>query len=158
MTSPNYAALLDEVTTDPTGMGYAALLPGSPGRVVELLNGVSTTLPKSLMISERGIMAHYPEGPVAADAVLSKLEAFAAGVHPLASTLKRTLKFLAQPAGIDIGAPATQTMLDVLATEGAITAVEAGTLKDLARQPASRAEVLGFERVTEADLRTAGVI
>lgn len=91
-------------------------------------------------------MEKYPGGPIAADAVLGKLEAFAASAHPLASVVRRALKFLATPDGLDIGSPATQAMLDALAGGGAITAGEAAALKALASEA---------DPVSEFDVRVA---
>lgn len=90
--------------------------------------------PKSLskLISERGILESYADGPLAADAVISKLEAFGASGHPLASIVKRALKFLGQAEGLDIGSPATQGMLTQLGIGGVITTDEANKLKALA--------------------------
>lgn len=86
----------------------------------------------SRFISERGILESYPEGPIAADAVLSKLEAFASVGHPLSSIVKRATKFLGQAEGLDIGSAATQSMLDQLGLGGVITVDEAAKLKSLA--------------------------
>lgn len=84
------------------------------------------------MISERGILESYPDGPIAADAVLSKLEAFGTAGHPLSSIVKRAMKFLGQPDGLDIGSAATQGMLTNLGAGGVLTVDEANKLKGLA--------------------------
>lgn len=86
----------------------------------------------STMISERGILEKYADGPLAADAVLAKLEAFAASGHPLASIVKRALKFLANPEGLDIGSSATQALIAQLGAGGVLTTDEANKLKALA--------------------------
>lgn len=86
----------------------------------------------SKLISERGIMEAYPGGPVAADAVLTKLEAFGNSAAPGAGPVKRAMKFLAQPEGIDIGSAATQAMLTQLGAGGVLTTEEANNLKALA--------------------------
>ena len=86
--------------------------------------------------SERGILERYPGGPVAADILLSKLEVFAASAHPLASIVKRALKFLAMPEGLDLGAPATQGLLSMLAGGGVISAIELSGLVTMATAPA----------------------
>lgn len=100
--------------------------------IAAAVNAVRTPITTSRMISERGILEKYPDGPVAADAVLIKLEAFAASAHPLASIVKRALKFLAQPDGFDIGSAATQGMLTQLGAGGVLTADETNKLKALA--------------------------
>lgn len=144
--------LADELRDDPLGLGYAQHLPQAPGMVVQLLNAPSFSLVKPLMLSERGLLAHYADGPVAADAVLSKLEAFAQTSHALASVVRRALKFLGTPEGMDIGSPTTHAMLDALQAANALTADEVTKIKAIALQPASRAEVLGLGVVTEAQV------
>lgn len=144
--------LSDELANDPMGLGYAQWLPNSPGMVVQLINAPSFAMVKSLMMSERGILAQYPDGPVAADAVLTKLDTFAQTQQALASVVRRALRFLGDPEGIDMGSPATQSMLDAVQQAGVLTADETTKLKALAMQPASRAEVLGLGVVTEAQV------
>jgi hypothetical protein len=140
--------LSDEITNDPEGKGYAALLPEQPGRVVELLNAYTETKVKTRLITARGILSDYPGGPVGAATVLDKLEAAA----PNVPALKWAWKFITAE-GIDIGHAATQGMLDTLATANVLTTTEATNLKALALQPASRAEVLGLPTITEELLR-----
>ena len=99
------------------------------------VNATRQPIPMSHMISERGIMNTYADGALAADSVLSKLEAFAATAHPLASITKRALKFLGTQEGLDIGAEKTQEMIDAFVVYTAltkITADEAAKLKALA--------------------------
>ncbi len=142
------SVLSDEITNDPAGKGYAAFLPDQPGRVVDLLNALTETKHKARMITARGILSDYPGGPVAAALVLDKLEAAA----PSVPALKWAFGFL-KTEGLDIGHPATQGMIDQLATASVITADEAANLKALSLQPASRAEVLGLPVITEQILR-----
>jgi hypothetical protein len=152
------SVLRDEVLNDPAGLGYAALLPDSPGQVVEIINDKRFTLHRSRMISERGLMARMPSGAIAADAVLTKLENYSKTSGTYSTVVARALKFLALPDGIDIGEPATQGLIDILAASGVITSGEAAEIKDLSLQPASRAEILGLSYVTEQNLRDAGVV
>lgn len=154
----NIQALNSEVVNDPANIGYAAMLPDSPGSVVDAMNSTVYTAYKSRMISERGIIDHYQDGPIAADILLTKLETFAASQHPAAGAVRRAMKFLAMPDGIDIGSASTHGMLDMLAAGGAITADEASKLKALSNGKKSRAEILFGEPITEAHLRTAGVV
>ena len=156
--SIDISALSSEILNDPANIGYAAMLPDSPGSVVVALNNPTQSAYKSRMISERGIMDHYQDGPIAADDVLTKLELFSVISHPAAGAVKRALKFLAMPDGIDIGSKATHTMLDMLALGSVITVDEANKLKALSTAKCSRAEILFGMNITEADLRTAGVV
>lgn len=140
--------LSDEITNDPTGKGYAAFLPDQPGKVVDLLNAYNETKVKARMITARGILSDYPGGPVEAATVLDKLDTAA----PTIPALRWAWAFI-KGEGIDIGHPATQAMLDTLATATVLTSTEAANLKSLAVQPASRAEVLGLPLITEKILR-----
>lgn len=82
--------------------------------------------------SERGILERFPGGPVAADAMLTKLETFALSGHPMASIVKRALKFLAQSEGLDVGSPATQGLLAQLQAGGVMTAEEVAGVRAMA--------------------------
>lgn len=152
----NYTLLQNEITNDPAGQGYLEYLPSSPGKVVELLNAQTTVMSKSRMVTARGIMASYGIGPIAGAAFLDKLEVISASIP----ALKWALKFMQQEAGIDIGEPATQQMLDSLVGIGGITASEVNGVKAMANMPASRFEVLygDNKQASENDLRSAGVI
>lgn len=90
---------------------------------------------RSTFHSERGILEKYPEGPIAADILLSKLEAFASAGHPLSSIVKRALKFMAQAEGLDIGSASTQGMITQLGIGGVLTVNEANNLKNMALKP-----------------------
>lgn len=112
-----------------------ALLPtGSVGAIAALLS-VGRTKVASHFASERGILERFPLGPIAGDALLTKLDAFSATAHPMASIVRRALKFLGQPEGLDIGSAATQGMLDQLALSGVMTAEERAGLKTMATAP-----------------------
>ena len=84
--------------------------------------------------SERGILDRFPGGPVAADALMSKLEAFSATQHPLAGVVRRAVKFLGTPEGIDLGSNGVQTMLGAL-TPAVLTEVERDGLRSMATVP-----------------------
>lgn len=150
----DYAALWSEIQSRPDCAPH--VVPSLPKvaaevalagdqAIADLLNAGRVRVgPRSL--SERAILAEYPDGPVAADAVLVKLEQYAAGAHPLSSVLSRALRLLRDPEGLDFGTAATRQMLDALATAGGITAAEAAALKALAEQP---------ETLTAADISRA---
>lgn len=96
---------------------------------------VGRTKLASHFASERGVLERYPGGPVEADALLTKLEAFAATAHPMASIVKRALKFLAQAEGLDLGSPATQGLIAQLQAGGVITTAERDGLAAMATRP-----------------------
>lgn len=92
---------------------------------------VGRTRVQSHFASERGILERYPGGPLEADALLASLEGFATTAHPMARIVGRALKFLAQPEGLDIGSPATQSLLDQL-TPGVLTVEQRADLRAMA--------------------------
>jgi hypothetical protein len=145
------STLRTELLTDPAELGYDL---ADPAQIEALINAQTFSRVTSHFASERGILDRFPGGPAQADALLGKLEAFAATDQPNASIVKRALKFLAQPAGIDIGAQVTQAMLSAL-TPGVITPDERNGLVAMATSSCSRAEILGLRRVTDADIREA---
>lgn len=107
---------------------------------------VGRTRVASRLISERGVMSHYAGGPVAADVLLGKLEAFAASGLPGSGPVKRALKFLATDAGIDIGDEAMRAQLQAIATGGVISQGECDALLSLALVP----DPIPHEAVTAA--------
>ena len=137
-----------ELQQDPLSIGYAQWIPNSPGAIADLLNAPSFSMVKKRMVAELDVVGEYPTGPVDGDAVLTKLEVFSATTDPLASLVRRALKILSQSDGINIGDPSIQAMLDQLQQNNVLTSTEATSLKGLAIQPASRAEVLGLTPVT----------
>lgn len=138
--------LSQELATDPASLGYASHLPESPGLVVDLLNAPTRTAVKPRFVTARGVLADVDGGAQ----ILDKLDALTGAV----SEVKWAMKFLLTD-GIDVGHPRTRGLLDQLEAGGAITSADAKALKDLALQPASRAEELGLGVVTEADVRIA---
>lgn len=128
-------ALVSRTLTAEEVVQIDALLPtGSVGAIAALLS-VGRTRVVSHFASERGILERFPLGPIAGDALLTKLDAFAATAHPMASIVKRAMKFLGQPEGLDLGSPATQGLLDQLALGGVMTAEERAGLKTMATAP-----------------------
>lgn len=144
--------LRSELQADPQGLGYVL---ADHAQIERVINAKNRTRLVSHFASERGILDRHPSGPLAADALLAKLEAFAQTAHPMAGIVKRALKFLAQPEGIDLGAGGTQQMLGALAQGGAITATELAGLRAMATQPCSRAEEIGLGYVTDTMIREA---
>ena len=124
----------DAVNASPELLALAEAPEADVSLIATILSAGRTKM-ASLLISERGILERYAAGPLAADTVLTKLEAFSATAHPMASIVKRAMKFLAQPEGLDVGSPATQSLIDALAAGGVITADEATNLKNIAAVP-----------------------
>lgn len=97
-------------------------------------------------MSEAGLLERWPDGPVAADGFLAKLEAFAATQHAAAGVVRRALRFMATPEGLDLGAAATHAMLDMLQAGGVVTADEVSAAKELSRHAAP----VSIEQVSRA--------
>lgn len=149
--------LSDEITNDPEGKGYAALIDDSPGRVVDLLNARTETMPKERLITSRGIASLL--GIIEGETFLQALESFSTSTlpagHPLIPYqpgIKRQITWLSTQ-GLDLGDALTRQLLDTLVSAGIITSQSATILKDAALKPASRAEVLGLPFITEEILR-----
>lgn len=136
----NNAEILAAIAASPQLQALAAA--GNTQGIADALSAGRTKV-QSHFASERGILERFPAGPLAGDALLAKLEAFAATAHPMARIVGRALKFLAQPEGLDIGSPATQGLLDSLAAGGVITADERAGLAAMATvaDPVSHADV-----------------
>jgi len=101
----------DAINADPALVALAQA--GNTQAIADALS-VGRTKVVSHFASERGVLERFPGGPLAADALLAALEAFALTQHPMARIVSRALKFLAQPEGLDIGSPATLGLLDAL--------------------------------------------
>ena len=140
--------LATELTTDPLSRGYAQLIPDSPGVLADMMNAQIYSMPKETRVSARGVLAAYG---AAGATILDKLEAVSGSV----SSVKWAFNFLKTDSGIDVGHPVTRGLLDQLAASGVLTTAEAQMVKDMALQPASRADILGLPYVREADIRSA---
>lgn len=114
-------------------------------QIADALN-VGRTRVVSRLITERDVLAGYADGPVIADAVLAKIEAFAQSSHQLASVVRRASGWLTPGKGIDIGNQSTRLLLDQMAAGGVLTADEAEKLKSMAVEP---------DPVSEFDVRCA---
>jgi len=119
----------DAINADPALVALAQA--GNTQAIADALS-VGRTKVVSHFASERGVLERFPAGPLAADALMTKLETFAATAHPMASIAKRALKFLAQAEGLDIGSPATRGILAQLAAGNVITETERAGLEAMA--------------------------
>lgn len=112
--------------------GYDAQTPTVD--VLTWLKGEITVRVPERMVNARTVLSELPEGPMAAAAVLDKLEAAAQSV----SAVKWVLSFLKADGGIDIADDATRAALDALVAGGALTSEEGDALKALGEQTVSR--------------------
>jgi hypothetical protein len=125
----NKTEILAAIAADPALQALVAA--GDTQGIADALS-LGRTKVVSHFASERGILERFPLGPLAGDALLAKLEDFSVTAHPMARIVKRALKFLAQPEGLDIGSPATQGLLDALAAGGVISTEERAGLTAMA--------------------------
>lgn len=148
----DYIALNAEIRSGPLTATLASFVAaGNDAAIAEALNAKTiATVARSRIISARGVLSDYPAGPMAAAAVLDKLEAAA----PSIPALRWAVGFL-KGEGLDIGHPATQGMLDQLAAGGVITATEAANLKSLGLVQQSRAEIICGRAVQITDIAAA---
>lgn len=140
LTTQQLAALSGEIANDPTGVGYAAMLPARPGHVAESLNALTTTKVKTKQVTARALLAELD--PAVAATFLETLEAVSLSQSPVAPVVKWGLKFITSEPGIDIGHPHTIALIDALVAAQVLSGQIADAVKGLASQPASRAEVL----------------
>lgn len=140
-------SLQSELQNDPLSRGYAAFLPDAPGVLADMMNARVYTMVKERFVTARAVLAAHG---TAGAAILDKLEAASAGN----SAVKWAMKFVSQDSGIDVGHSNTRTLLDAM-VPAVLTQAEADMLKDMAIQPASRAEVLGLGYVFQHDVQAA---
>lgn len=133
----------DAIAASPELQAHAAA--GNHQAIAEALS-VGRTKVAQHFASERGILERFQGGPLAGDALISKLEAFGATAHPMASIVRRALKFLGHPEGLDVGSAATQGLLDALEAGGVITTTERAGLRMMATVP----DPISHETVTAA--------
>lgn len=147
----NYDVLRTELTTDPTGLGYAEHIEaGSDNRIAELLNA-----PRGIRYVAVGM------GDVliwsAQTGALRKLTA--AKSHPsetVAVVAETALALLTAPLEqIDLGRAEVRQMFDVLVAGGVFTAIERDQLLAMAQRPSSRAQDLGLGAVSDVDVAIA---
>jgi hypothetical protein len=95
-------------------------------KLAAALNAEGLMAPQKRFITARAVMAACPDGI----AVLDALENASAN-----RAVAWALKFLGQEAGLDIGDPFTQGMVDHLVRTSVLTAAQGETLKAMALQP-----------------------
>lgn len=94
-------------------------------------------VPAPALATERTVFAAFAN-PADGEAVLTALEAAAAGNGATARVVKRALRWL-QPGegGLDVGNASVRAMIDQLAAGGVLTPTQAATLKGLGERPAT---------------------
>jgi hypothetical protein len=144
----DYVELRAEIDNDPESLGYASHLPDAPGSVVDLLNGYTGTMVKAIKASTAMMWA-------AGGAYSTIVDASNDVNHPARASCLVVREAFASSQEIHLELQAMRDMLTAWVSTNVITQAQHNALIALATQPASRAEVLGFSRVTEQDLRAA---
>lgn len=120
----------------------------SDNEVADILNDTSRfTSIKSRYVTARTFLAELPNGAE----ILDKLEVAASNI----STLKWALRFLQLNSGVDIGHPNSQAQITALGSYAILTEDEANAIKNMALQPTSRAELLGWPTISYNDVNAA---
>lgn len=135
----NKQQILDAIAASAELQGFAAA--GNTQAIADALTATAPKVVVSKMVSARGLSEKLAGGPLAAEAVLVKLEtardAMLASpdqnVRLVGSLLRRQLAFLSSD-GLDFGSPALRGMLDQFAADGIITTTEAANLKAIAEE------------------------
>lgn len=150
MNQTQLQSLKNEILQDPKNLGYSTLLPNQPGRVVELLN--NTQLGDTTIGTKWIDIGHvlHELGPENGAQVLNTLDALRAN-----SPVIKWAWYLLEQGKLDVGLSSTRQQLDQLAQAGAMSMENVLKIKKLAEVPASRAQVLVGQQVTEEDLRNA---
>ena len=143
--------LASEIQSDPLNLGYAALLPDSPGRVCDLLNAPTRTRIGNL---ETRVFAIWCAETGLRSAIEDAAADHASPLRAIALTLLDLLRGGVSDV-LDLGNPANTAMLDAWQFTGKLTQAQRDSMMALAATPCSRADELGLPRVTEDDLRTA---
>lgn len=143
--------LLEEITQDPAGLGYAQWLPDNPGMASWLLNEPRYPAPGRIARADFAVWC----GTSGLRAVIEDT-ATAAG-HPLRSAALLLVDFLRGGVAetIDLALPSNQAMLAAWVGAGAITEVQRDELVGISNRLVSRAEQLGLGLVTVADVQGA---
>lgn len=150
MTPDQLTTLHVEVVSDPLGLGYSALLPNSPGRVVDLLNAPTQSMLQAISASVAMEWA-------AAGAYASIVAASNNSASPVQSSCLVVRDVLAANLPLNMADPVLQGLFAAWVTAGVITQTQHDQLMTIATLPASRAQVLGLPTVSEAYLIAAGI-
>jgi len=140
------------ISADPVLVAMAHESPPNTQGIADALSAGRTKV-GSCIISARGLAGRFPAGPLAAEAVLLKLEAArdtmlqseSEPVKLAGSLLRRQLTFL-MGEGLDFGDAALRSMLDTFQAQMILTQSEVAGLKSLANEP---------DPVSECEVRVA---
>lgn len=148
------SALLGRPLTDIESAQAAAHIADPLGRRDDLIAALLSTGRTKYEPTRKvaiGVVGAYPGGPIEADALLGKLEAYAEAAGPFSRLVGRAMTALGAEPGLDLGDPSTHAMLGALVQSGVIEQAEADNLMSIART----ADALTVQQVSDA-LNKAG--
>jgi hypothetical protein len=140
--------LSDEINNDPTGKGYAGLLPDQPGKVVVLLNALTET---KVGLLDRADLAIWSVQTGMRSVIQDESEDKASPLRDSALAILDVLR--GASSGIDFTKTENMAVINAWEALGKLSADNKALMLAAATQPASRAEVLGLPYVTEEMLR-----
>lgn len=126
-------------------------------RIADILNQTNTKVTSTVLTTQQ-VIDKYPDGPLAAETLLLKIEAARdamlasqnEAVRTLGSLLRRQLVFM-DNQGADFGGEALRLVFDQMASRNALTSAEASALKAFARP-----DLITHTQVGEAIKRSKG--
>ena len=147
MTPAQLSALKSEIQTDPLAKGYAAFMPDDPEHVASLLNAPAYTALKP--ITAATALTWAAQGPYSAIVDASNNVS-----HPCRASCLVVRDTLTAGLDVHMDNPALQNMFAAWKNlpPAIITPAQYDALIAMARQPASRAEILGFGAVSARDV------
>lgn len=152
MTPAQLAALRSELAADPEVIGYAAhLSAGELGAVCDLLNAQSQTAPGEL--SAARAITWAASGPMAKIVDTSNDTA-----SPARASCLAFLQSLKSGMPVDMTNSGIVELFAGWVGAGVITQAQSDAAFDLAKRPASRADVLDLPAVTVEDIHASGAI
>ena len=112
---------------------------GETQKLADTLNATVTRVASTVLTTQE-VINRYPDGPMAAETLLLKIEAARDAmlasandnVKTLGSLLRRQLVFM-NAQGADFGGPALRLVFDQMAARNALTSAEVAALKSFAR-------------------------
>lgn len=138
------SVLSDEIDNDPEGKGYAALLPGQPAAVVELLNAKTETVTG---IIDRTNLTKWAARTGMRLVIQQEADNQASPLCPSALSIIDVLR--GSSGGIDLADPDNITLLNTWEALGKLPTASKNLMISMAAKKASRAEVLGLPFITE---------
>lgn len=148
------AALVGRALTDAEVAQIDGHLADPLGRRDDLIAALLSTGRTKYVTTRKvaiGVVGAYPGGPLEADILLDKLEAYALAQRTLSRLVGRAMAALSAEPGLDLGDPSTHAMLGALVQYGVIEQAEAAALMSIART----ADALTTQQVSDA-LNKAG--